>query len=116
VAEVAAGIQAIAHALLKDLDVGKAAISLALPDRQAVTGDFEDTTGLGASATSPRSVPKVEGSSCAIQAARSSQWHWVQYAMTMRGGLASENLIETELNRLPRTLVISDLRAFPIRL
>jgi hypothetical protein len=46
-AEVAAGINAIAHALLKDLDVGKAAISLALPDRQAVTGDFEDPAGSG---------------------------------------------------------------------
>ena len=46
-AEVAAGIDAVAHALLKDLDVGKAAISLALPDRQAVTGDFEDAAGSG---------------------------------------------------------------------
>ena len=77
-AEVAARVEAIAHALLKDLDVGKAAISLALPDCQAVTGDFEDPPVRGMSATSPRSVPKVESSSCAIQAARSSQWHWVQ--------------------------------------
>jgi predicted Rdx family selenoprotein len=32
----------------------------------------------GTSATSPRSSLKVESSSCAIQAARRSQPHWVQ--------------------------------------
>ncbi|CFN82334.1 Uncharacterised protein [Bordetella pertussis] len=40
----------------------------------------------GTRATSPRSAPKVESSSCAIQAARSSHWHCVQYWMAMRGG------------------------------
>jgi hypothetical protein len=75
-AEVAAGFDAIAYALLKDLDVGKAAISLALPDRSQVISKTPPVRG--ASATPPRSAPKVESSSCAIQAARSSQWHWVQ--------------------------------------
>ena len=32
----------------------------------------------GTNATSPRSSAKVDSNSCAIQPARSSQWHWMQ--------------------------------------
>src|ERR1700722_11642872 len=39
----------------------------------------------GCSDTSPRSVPNVERSSCAIHAARNSQWHCVQYRIAILG-------------------------------
>src|SRR5215510_16414591 len=42
----------------------------------------------GLSATSPISCSNVVNSSCAIQAARSSHRHWVQYSISTRAGSA----------------------------
>src|SRR5690349_21810043 len=46
-AEVPAGIDPVADQLLQLLDVGEAAIALALPDQRAVEMDFEDAAGPG---------------------------------------------------------------------
>jgi hypothetical protein len=78
VPQIAAGREAIAHALLQGFDVGKAAVAPAFPDYVPVELDLKRAAGAGRSATSPISSLKVERSSCAIQAARKSQWHCVQ--------------------------------------
>jgi hypothetical protein len=54
VAEIAAGLDDVAHALLQLLRSREAAVALALPDQLAVDSDFEIAAGAGESATSPR--------------------------------------------------------------
>src|SRR4051795_12605270 len=53
----------------------------------------------GTSATSPRSAGNVVSSSCAIQPARSSQRHCVQYSISTRGaGMALPPLDEVHVD------------------
>ena len=77
-AEVALGIDHVAHQLLQLGGVGKAAVALAVPDQLSLQVMVKMPPVPGTSTTSPRSVPKVDSSSCAIQPARSSHWHCVQ--------------------------------------
>ena len=77
-AEVAVGVDAVADQLLDLPGVGEAAIALALPGEFAVEMNLENAAGAGFSVTSPISRLKVESTSCALQAARSSQLHCVQ--------------------------------------
>jgi hypothetical protein len=85
VAKIAIGVDDVAHALFQFLRAGKAAVALALPQEFAVDPDFELPPVPGISATSPRLSVKVWSNSCAIQPARSSQLHCVQYRIVIRG-------------------------------
>ena len=77
-AEIAAGIDHVADQLLELRRIGKAAVAFAVPDDRFVAGDGEDSAGAGNQGHLAKLVPKVESNSCAIHAALSSQWHWVQ--------------------------------------
>ena len=46
-AQVARGVDPVAHALLERLDVGEAAVAHAIPERLAVAGDVEHAAGAG---------------------------------------------------------------------
>ena len=78
VAEIATWIEPVPQGTFERLDVRKTTIGLAPPNRLAVIGDFEDVADYRRERTSPRSVPNVESSSCASQAAHRSQRHCVQ--------------------------------------
>ena len=78
VAEIATWVEPVAQAAFESLGVWKPAIGLALPNRLAVIGDFEDPAGSRRERHLAELGPDVESSFCASQAARSSQRHWVQ--------------------------------------
>jgi hypothetical protein len=59
-------------------DLGEPAVAFAVPEHLVAELDPNTPPVPGRSAISSRSVVKVVSSSWAIQAARSSQRHWVQ--------------------------------------
>jgi hypothetical protein len=87
VAEIPAGGDAVSDELLEFLDVGKAPRSFARPDELALRANVEDASARRDDASSPMSSWNVVSSSCAIQAARRSQRHCVQYLISTRGRL-----------------------------
>jgi hypothetical protein len=77
-AERALRIETITDPLFQALGIRESSVGLPFPDPLSVIGGLETPPAAGKRATSPSSAPNVSSSSCAIQAARSSQWHWVQ--------------------------------------
>jgi len=87
-AQVFAGRDSVPDKLFELLDLRKPPFIRAGPDDLNAKAHFEYTPVPGIRATSPILLWNVVKSSGAIQAARKSQRHCVQYVISIRGVLA----------------------------